>query len=86
MIPTRTAPRRALLALSLLGLACTGEIGTGKSTGGGSTPGEGGDKGNGNTGATGGTKVIPPMPRPDGVIDSAGPYALRRLTLLEYSN
>jgi len=86
MIPTRTAPRHALLALSLLGLACTGEIGTGKSTGGGSTPGEGGDKGNGNTGATGGTKVIPPMPRPDGVIDSAGPYALRRLTLLEYSN
>ena len=26
------------------------------------------------------------MPGPDGVIDSAGPYALRRLTLLEYQN
>jgi hypothetical protein len=26
------------------------------------------------------------MPGPDGVVDSAGPYALRRLTLLEYSN
>jgi hypothetical protein len=26
------------------------------------------------------------MPGPDGIIDAAGPYALRRLTLLEYSN
>ena len=87
MNPTRTIPRLALAALSVLTLACTGEIGAGK-TSGGSSPTQG-DKGNGNTGATGGGGTMmppPPMPRPDGTIDSAGPYALRRLTVLEYSN
>jgi hypothetical protein len=87
MIPTRTAPRLALAALSLLALACTGEIGTGKQSGGGSPdPGDNGGTGAGASNGGGGGKAPPPTPRPDGVIDSAGPDALRRLTVLEYAN
>jgi hypothetical protein len=79
------------LAASLIGFACTGDIGAGRSSGGGDPSMPKGDNGTGNTGATGGggggkTNPPPPMPRPDGVVDSAGPYALRRLTVLEYSN
>src|SRR5690349_17350518 len=88
MIPSRTAPRLALpAALSLLGLACTGEIGMGKQPGGGNEPtGDNGGSGAGASNGGGGGKTQPPMPRPDGVVDSAGPYALRRLTVLEFSN
>src|SRR5262245_20215333 len=87
MIPTRRVPGLVLAALSLGALGCTGDIGAGRSSGG---PSEPDDNGTGNTGATGGgggkTPTPPPMPRPDGVVDSAGPYALRRLTVLEYTN
>jgi hypothetical protein len=86
MTPSRKAPGLATAALALLGMACTGEIGQGNgpgaSTGGGPAPGTSGGRGGGSVGGTGGT----PMPGPDGVIDSAGPYALRRLTVLEYQN
>jgi hypothetical protein len=72
-------------ALSLVGVACTGQI-DGGGTGRGPGPDQGGGKGN--NGGGGGSGVIPPgpMPGPDGVVDSAGPYSLRRLTLLEYRN
>jgi hypothetical protein len=57
---------------------------------GGGTPGPGGQPGGAGPGGTpgqpGGGGGPPPAPGPDGVIDSAGPYSLRRLTLLEYTN
>jgi hypothetical protein len=88
MISTRNAPGLALVTLSLLGLACTGEIGGGGRTGNSPDP-RTDDKGGG-TGGSGGTGgvVKPPddKPGPDGVVDSAGPHALRRLTVLEYHN
>src|SRR5262245_30709284 len=87
MIPTRRVPGLALAALSLATLACTGENGGGRQPGGGSSPT--GENVTGKTGAAGGgaeETTQPPPPRTDGVVDSAGPYALRRLTVLEYSN
>ena len=79
MIPRRQAPGRAVAALALLGVACTGQINMGKPGEGEpdpDNPGTGGTTGGGGTGGKTG---------PDGV-DSAGPYALRRLTILEYAN
>jgi hypothetical protein len=79
MIPTRNAPGVAVLSL-LAGLAaCSGQVGEAP----GQTPGGPGPS----TGPGGGGGPPPsPLPGPDGVIDSAGPNALRRLTVLEYSN
>jgi hypothetical protein len=98
MIPGRQAPGLAMAALSLLGMACTGAIGgdsdrpsddPAASPNDPSKPNKGNDTGKG--GAMGQpdptTKPPPdPKPGPDGVIDSAGPYALRRLSRLEFSN
>ena len=93
-------PGVALAAVALLGLGCTGQVGEGGPAGssppGGSpsTPGgkpstgggNGGNQPGGGNGPTTGTVPPAPMPGPDGVVDSAGPYALRRLTRLEYQN
>jgi hypothetical protein len=92
-------PGVALAAVALLGLGCTGQVGqggpSGSSPGGSpSTPGgkpstgggNGGSQPGGGNGPTTGTVPPAPMPGPDGVVDSAGPYALRRLTRLEYQN
>jgi hypothetical protein len=82
MIAPKNAPRVLLTSLGLLGLACTGQVGDGLGPdgtpvgpGSGSRPGSGGP-------------TAPPTatPGPDGVVDSAGPYALRRLSLIEYRN
>jgi hypothetical protein len=62
-----------------------GGAGPGSSGSGPGSSGSGpGSSGSGPGSAGGGTPN--PMPGPDGVIDSAGPYALRRLTVLEYQN
>src|SRR5687767_14693802 len=85
MISMTKAPGLVGAALVVLGLGCAGEIGTGKNPGGSTDP-EGSDNGKGTTGGSGGGTVKPPVTEPDGTINSAGPYALRRLTVLEYSN
>jgi hypothetical protein len=76
------APGRGLAALALLGVACTGQAGDGP----GAPPGTSGP--NGTMPGTGPQGGGPPgtTPGPGGVVDSAGPHALRRLTVLEYSN
>jgi hypothetical protein len=102
ILPTRKALGTALAALSALGLACTGQIAgekgdapgasgpngsKGSGNGGsGSNPGGPGGTGNGSGNGNGGGPAPTPMPGPDGVIDSAGGYALRRLSLVEYQN
>ncbi len=96
MIPARMAAPG--LALALLGLACTGQISKrGNDQGGPAGPAQPGETG-GTTSPGGGTKPEgapspggggtrpEPMPGPDGVVDSAGPYHLRRLTVVEYQN
>ncbi len=87
MNSTHKAPRALVTALWLLGSACTGQVGDAPGAGpagGGPTgpegrpnPGAPGSPGGSNPGAT---------PGPGGGSDSAGPYALRRLTRLEYQN
>jgi hypothetical protein len=91
MSPSRKAPGPTVAALALLGLACTGQIGQttrpDEAPPTGDNPGAGGTKGRPGRDpdpVTGGDPK--PMPGPDGVIDSAGPYALRRLTVIEYQN
>src|SRR5437899_507192 len=84
MNPRTKAPGLAAAALLLLGLGCTGQIDNRDRSGDGTNPPNG--EGNGSHGGSGGGNMPKPMPGPDGIIDSAGPYALRRLTLLEYSN
>ena len=93
-------PGVAVAALALLGLGCTGQVGDGGAAGGSPSGGSPSQPGGGKPGGGPGgpaqpgggpapsTGTVPPvaMPGPDGVIDSAGPYALRRLTLLEYQN
>jgi hypothetical protein len=91
-----SAPKTSgwILALAFAGLGCTGNIDRGGRSGGpddpGSEPAGGGKPGSGMNGGgmTGGgmTGAGDPKPGPDGVIDSAGSYPLRRLTLIEYSN
>ena len=94
MIPARKAPGLAAAALSLA-LGCTGQI-AGEKSGAGPAgtesggPGPNGSSGpngsagpNGGTGSSagpGGTTTPAATPGPDGIIDSAGPYPLRRLT------
>jgi len=85
MISIKKTPVLVGAALAVLGMGCAGEIDTGHGPGGSSEP-NGPDKGGPSMGGAGGGKVTPPMPEPDGTINSAGPYALRRLTVLEYSN
>jgi hypothetical protein len=89
MISSKKVPGLVGAALLAIGMGCSGEIGPGKGPGGSSNePGEtGNDPGKGGTkGGSGGGTVTPPVMEPDGTINSAGPYALRRLTVLEYSN
>ena len=102
MISAMKAPGLAVAAaLSLLGLACTGQIpgasndrsGNAAGPGNGSGPsgpngsaGSGSGSGNGSGSGSGSGAAPTPMPGPDGVIDSAGSYPLRRLTVLEYQN
>jgi hypothetical protein len=98
---TSRAPGLAAAAALSLGLACTGQISTngqaggpsgpgasvgpgGVGTGSGSGSGTGTGSGSGSGSGTGAGPTA--MPGPDGTIDSAGPYALRRLTVLEYRN
>jgi hypothetical protein len=81
MISSKKAP--GLVAALLLGFGCSGQIGTDRA--GGSTDNGGGGGDSHGTGGAGGT-TPKPMPGPDGVIDSAGPFNLRRLTVLEYTN
>jgi len=57
--------------------------GSGANPGGSGSGNTGNGTGNGNGSGMG---TPSPMPGPDGVIDSAGPYPLRRLTVLEYKN
>jgi hypothetical protein len=99
-LPRWNTLRTAVAGLAMTGLACTGQIATDKgdspsNPGGGKAPGNGtgttpGTPGSGSTPGTGngggGTTPPSPMPGPDGVIDSAGSYALRRLSLVEYQN
>jgi hypothetical protein len=74
----------AVLSLLVAMAACSGQVAD--APGGPSGPGGPGGPGP-TTGPGGGGGPAPsPLPGPDGVIDSAGPYALRRLTVLEYSN
>ena len=102
MISARKAPGLAVAAaLSLLTVACTGQIagdkggGAGPGSSGGPSVGGPGNSGNGSggpgngssgNGSGSGSGGPSAMPGPDGTIDSAGPYALRRLTVLEYRN
>ena len=91
MISPRTAPGLAVAALALLGFACTGQVSDGSENGGSGTssdpskPGSGRGNGSGPN-PTGGGPPPEIAPGPDGVVDAAGPYTLRRLTVLEYSN
>jgi hypothetical protein len=77
-----------LTALWLLASACTGQIGENAGSG---DPGAGGPSGPGGRptpGSPGAPGGGPPgaTPGPGAAGDSAGPYALRRLTRLEYQN
>jgi hypothetical protein len=60
--------------------------GNGSGNGAGNGTGAGNGSGNGAGNGSGGGGTPTPMPGPDGVIDSAGSYPLRRLTVLEYKN
>ena len=84
MISITKTPMWVGAALAGLLAGCSGEIAPGPGTGT-SPPDKEGEGGKGTTGGSGGT-VKPPMPEPDGTINSAGPHALRRLTVLEYKN
>jgi hypothetical protein len=92
MMAPRKAAGSGLAALALLGLACTGQIGQADSPASAPGPGQNGNPSAQGSGGRQGRDPDPmvgdpkPMPGPDGVIDSAGPYALRRLTVLEYQN
>jgi hypothetical protein len=81
MISPQKAPRALVLTVGLLALGCTGQVSEGAGSTG--TPGSPGAPG-----SRPGVGGPPPTatPGPDGVIDSAGPHALRRLTSLEYRN
>jgi hypothetical protein len=75
---------RALSASFLL-MACTGQVGAGGAPGPSGVGPTTGPEGRPNPAQPGGP--TPPSATPPGTpADSAGPYALRRLTLLEYQN
>jgi hypothetical protein len=71
----------AVLSLLAAMAACSGQVADapGGMPGGSAGPGP-------STGPGGGGPPPTAQPGPDGVIDSAGPNALRRLTVLEYAN
>jgi hypothetical protein len=87
MFSRTKAPRAALVGLALVAMACTGEVGQGAGAPGPGPTAPGESPGSRTPpGGSGGSTTPAPGQGPAVGADSAGPHALRRLTLLEYQN